>query len=59
MDQLMVALPQEMPVGTVITLIGSAGDQHVTLEDLADRLGTIPYEVATSLSVRLPRYLVD
>lgn len=59
MDQCMVALPEEIPVGTVITLIGSAGGQHVTLEDLAERLETIPYEVATTLSVRLPRYLVD
>lgn len=59
MDQCMVALPEEMPVGTVITLIGSAGGKHVTLEELAERLDTIPYEVATSLSARLPRYLVD
>lgn len=59
MDQLMVALPEAVPVGTTITLIGSVGNQHVTLEMLADQLETIPYEVATNLAARLPRYLID
>ena len=58
MDQLMVRLPEEMPIGTVITLIGKAGDEEITLVDLAERLNTIPYEIATSLSTRLPRKLV-
>lgn len=58
MDQLMVRLPEALPVGTVITLIGQAGQETITLEMLADRLGTIPYEVATSLVPRLPRKLV-
>ncbi|GAK30917.1 alanine racemase [Weissella oryzae SG25] len=59
MDQMMVRLPDEVPVGTVVTLIGQVGDQAISLEDLADKRATIPYEIATSLAVRLPRRLVD
>lgn len=58
MDQLMVRLPEDMPIGTVITLVGKAGQEEITLADLADHLDTIPYEIATSLSTRLPRKLV-
>lgn len=59
MDQLMVKLPEKLPQGTVVTLIGHIGDEEISLVDLADRLGTIPYEIATSLSARLPRKLVE
>ncbi len=58
MDQLMVKLPEELPVGTVVTLIGSVDDKSITLVDLANKMGTIPYEIATGLSPRLPRKLV-
>ena len=58
MDQLMVRLPEDMPIGTVITLVGKAGQEEIALADLADHLDTIPYEIATSLSTRLPRKLV-
>ena len=59
MDQMMVRLPEELPAGTTITLIGRVGDDEITLVDLANKVGTIPYEIATELSVRLPRKLVD
>ncbi|MDR3189679.1 MAG: alanine racemase [Lactobacillaceae bacterium] len=59
MDQLMVALPHEYPVGTTITLIGQVGAETITLVDLAQRVGTIPYEIATGLATRLPRNLIN
>ena len=59
MDQLMVRLPAEYPVGTVTTLIGAVQDQTITLVDLANRAQTIPYEIATGLAARLPRKLVE
>ncbi|MBM7617660.1 alanine racemase [Weissella uvarum] len=59
MDQCMVRLPEEMPVGTEITLLGQAGDATITLEDLADQADTIPYEIATSMAQRLPRRVVE
>ena len=51
MDQLMVKLPYEMKVGTVVTLIG----EGMSIERVANELETIPYEVLCSLSDRIPR----
>lgn len=51
MDQLMVALPHEMKVGTTVTLIGDG----MSVERVAEELGTIPYEIFCSLSDRIPR----
>lgn len=58
MDQMMIRLPESLPVGTVVTLLGKVGDQTILLEDLADELQTIPYEIATSMAQRLDRRVV-
>ena len=59
MDQLMVALPDgisdEVGVGDEVVLIGAQGCEEVTVTEIADRLGTIPYEVLVGLSARVPR----
>lgn len=55
MDQLMVRLPKQYELGTKVVLIGKDGDQHITVQDVADYLKTINYEVMCSLSYRLPR----
>ncbi|OTN77662.1 alanine racemase [Enterococcus sp. 8G7_MSG3316] len=55
MDQLMIRLPREMPVGTKVTLIGENQGQQITMQDVADQLDTIHYEVACTLSSRVPR----
>ncbi len=36
-------------------LIGTQGDEAVTAEEIARRLGTINYEVTCGLSARVPR----
>ena len=36
MDQLMIRLPQEFPVGTKVTLIGKNADKEITMQDIAD-----------------------
>ncbi|CAJ1225408.1 alanine racemase [Lactiplantibacillus xiangfangensis] len=59
MDQMMVRLPHEVPVGTQVTLVGTDGDQTITLQDIADYCGTIHYEIACGLAPRLPRVYVD
>ncbi|SUP60953.1 Alanine racemase [Weissella viridescens] len=59
MDQCMVRLPEALPVGTVVTLLGRVGDCEITLDDLAQQAQTIPYEIATSMAPRLPRQIVD
>ena len=55
MDQCMVKLPREMQVGEKVTLIGRQGDEEITMEEWADRLGTIPYEIAVTIGKRTPR----
>jgi alanine racemase len=55
MDQCMVKLPHEMPIGEKVVLIGRQGEERVTMEEWAGRLGTIPYEIAVTISKRVPR----
>jgi alanine racemase len=42
-------------VGDDVVLIGGQGSARQTAADLAERLGTIPYEVVASISSRVPR----
>lgn len=55
MDQFMIRLPHELPEGTEVTLVGKNGNEEITLQDVADHLETIHYEVACLLSERIPR----
>lgn len=55
MDQCMVRLSREMPVGEKVILIGKQGDEEIEMEEWAVRLDTIPYEIAVSISKRVPR----
>ncbi|RRK10360.1 alanine racemase [Lactiplantibacillus garii] len=59
MDQMMVRLPHEVPVGTKVTLVGTDGDQTISLQDIADYCGTIHYEIACGIAPRVPRVYVD
>ena len=55
MDQCMVRLSREMAVGEKVVLIGKQGDEEIEIEEWAERLGTIPYEIAVSFAGRVPR----
>ncbi|MGM0125438.1 alanine racemase [Enterococcus sp. AZ194] len=55
MDQLMIRLPRAYPVGTKVTLIGQNTGQEIHIQDVANQLGTIHYEVACTISARVPR----
>ncbi|MNC97635.1 Alanine racemase [compost metagenome] len=44
-----------MPVGTKVTLIGRQGDEYISVDDVAQYLGTINYEVPCTVSYRVPR----
>lgn len=59
MDQCMVRLPQEMPIGTEVVLIGKSGQDEITMQELADKMGTIHYEIATVISPRIQRKYVN
>ena len=62
MDQLMVALDpaiaDETAAGDEVVLIGCQGTEEITATEVAQRLGTIAYEVLTSISARVPRRTV-
>ncbi|TWI54039.1 alanine racemase [Halalkalibacter nanhaiisediminis] len=55
MDQCMIRLPGPVEVGTVVTLIGADGDDEITMDEVAARLGTINYEIPCVISSRVPR----
>ena len=55
MDQITVRLPEELPLGTKVTLIGREGEKEITATEVADYCGSINYEVVCLLSDRIPR----
>ena len=46
-------------VGDVVTIIGQDGDDSISAWDLARQLDTIPYEIFTSITGRVPRVILD
>lgn len=55
MDQMMVKLPNELPVGTTVTLIGKDGQLENHATDIARTIDTISYEIFCGISDRVPR----
>lgn len=55
MDQCMVKLPAELPIGTVVTLIGKQGDEYISVNEVAEKLHTINYEITCMVAGRIPR----
>lgn len=55
MDMMMIRLDQEYEAGTKVTLIGTQGDNRISMDDVADYLGTINYEIPCMLNERIPR----
>jgi len=58
MDQFMVRLPHEIPVGTEVTLIGCKGEQRISVNEIAAKLETINYEVTCMISKRIPHIYI-
>ena len=61
MDQTMIdlsALP-EVEVGEEVVLLGRQGEAEILAAELAERAGTIPWEIFTSLTPRVARYYLD
>jgi alanine racemase len=60
MDQLMVNIEGDSAYnGDEVILLGEADGQHITVEDLAEWAGTIPYEILTNINTRVPRVYVN
>ncbi len=57
MDWIMVDVTDlpEVGVGDLVTLLGCDGDDCITAEEWAERIGTINYEVFCQVSKRVPR----
>lgn len=56
MDQLVVDCGElDVSPGDEVVLIGRQGDEVVTAAELADRAGTIAYEIVTRIGERVPR----
>lgn len=59
MDQLMVNIEQGSAYnGDEVILLGESGGEKITVEDLAEWAGTIPYEILTNINTRVPRVYV-
>ena len=58
MDQLLVDCGPDgqVAVGDEVVLLGRQGDEEISAQTWADRLGTITYEVVCGFSRRLPRF---
>jgi alanine racemase len=59
MDQSTVKLPSVLPLGTVVTLIGTQGTETISVNEIAKKLETINYEVTCMVSNRIPRVFMQ
>lgn len=61
MDQCMLQLDAipDAKVGDEVVLLGRQGDEEITTDEVAERWGTINYEVVCGLADRLPRIYME
>lgn len=61
MDQIMVQLDAvpEARAGDQVVLLGPQGQESIRAEEIADRWGTINYEVTSGISRRVPREYIE
>lgn len=60
MDALMVDVGQDSVFnGDEAVLIGRQGREEIRVEELAERAGTIPYEILTAINARVPRRYIE
>lgn len=58
MDQMMIRLPREYPLGEKVTLIGRQLTKEISIDDVAVHMQTINYEVPCLISHRVPRLFI-
>jgi len=60
MDQVMVDIGWDSAYnGDEVVLLGTSNGARITVEELAEWAGTIPYEILTGINTRVPRVYVD
>lgn len=58
MDQILVdtsSVPESLEAGETAVLLGRQGQEEITASELAQKAGTIPWEILTRISSRVPR----
>lgn len=56
MDLMLIDLgDDEIPINSFVTIIGKQKDEEITVYELAEKSGLIPYEVSCMLTDRLPK----
>ena len=60
MDQIMVNCTDDaVHIGDEVVLIGSQGSDVITVNEWANKLGTIGYEIVCAISARMPRNYIN
>ena len=61
MDQLMIDVSEvdNVNIGDTVTLLGRDGSEQITADDLAQKCGTIGYEIICGISKRVPRQIME
>ena len=61
MDMCMIDISRvpDAKVGDVVTVFGSDGDDRIDVDDMTNRLRTVPYELLCSINKRIPRIYMD
>lgn len=59
MDQFMVDLKKDIPAGEPVVLIGTQGEDRISVDEIAKRLETINYEITCSVGYRVPRVYIE
>lgn len=55
MDQCMIRLDEQVSIGEKVVLLGKQMNEEIRIEEWANALQTIPYEICCTFSNRLPR----
>ena len=55
MDQIMIALPKAYPLDTEVVLIGTQGNETISIEDVAARYGVVHVDFLMGITQRVPR----
>lgn len=60
MDQCMIDVTDvpDVKVGDEVILFGKDGDERITVDEIADLVGTIPYEITCNINRRIPRVYI-
>ena len=60
MDHFLVDVGDDpVEVGDEVVILGSQGSESISAQEIADHIGTIPYEIVCGISARVPRLYKD